>query len=415
MLRRISLALLLLLGGASSSRADRLLLWGIQRDCQVDRALTEAVRQHLTSTTTIVDDLEAAAGAASPQDAAAAVSQSCPDAPTRILGGTVETLPRHTRYRLWLHDGRTGQTLVTDQFCEKDSSCKFEEMLGRDALFLIGERSTGRPFTEEPTMCRTAATPAAPAVPRSDRLFVVVYGEGKHKPSLWPSLRTLLSQQGRQPVLASTESKTYGFGDLKKILASDPRSQVLGIELTAEKATLWVFDGPTEQMKQAGTACDGCARDELVNKIATEAAILLSGCFDERCKQDQKGATLPPPAEVCAPWKALQCGAVTGGAAATTGGATGIGPKLAQGGLWGLFGASTLTAIGFFTAGALTSVETPDYELRQGVHNRMGWLSAGVAAVSLAFAIPTTIAFRRAQPASGRSALPKGQSLKCPK
>lgn len=51
----------------------------------------------------------------------------------------------------------------------------------------------------------------------------------------------------------------------------------------------------------------------------------------------------------------------------------------------------------------------------QGVHNRMGWLSAGVAAVSLAFAIPTTIALRRAQPAAARPVLPKGQSLKCPK
>ena len=226
MLRRISRAGLLLLGGASSSRAERLLLWGIQRDCQIDRSLTESVRQHLTGTTTIVDDLEAAAGAASPQQAAAAVSQSCPDAPTRILGGTVETLLRHTRYRLWLHDSRTGQTLVSDQFCEKDSSCKLEEMLGRDALFLVGERSTGRPFTEEPTMCRSAAGASAPSVQRSDRLFVVVYGEGKLKPSLWPSLRTLLGQQGRQPVLASTETKTYGFGDLKKILARwVPQSQ----------------------------------------------------------------------------------------------------------------------------------------------------------------------------------------------
>lgn len=415
MLRRISLGLLLLLCGASTSRADRLLLWGIQRDCQVDRALTEAVRLQLTSTTTIVDDLEAASGAASPQDAAAAVNQMCPDAPARILGGTVETLPRHTRYRLWLHDGRTGQTLVSDQFCEKDTSCKLEEMLGRDALFLLGERSAGRPWSEEPTMCRAASATAARSVQRSDRLFVVVYGEGKHKQSLWPSLRTLLSQQGRQPVLASTETKTYGFGDLKKILSPDPKSQVLGIELAAEKATLWVFDGPTEQMKQASTACEGCSKDELVNKIATESAILLSGCFDERCKQEQKGATLPPPAEVCTPWKTLQCGAAAGGSLTTPGVSTGLGPKLAQGGLWGLFGASTLTAIGFFTAGALTSVETQNYELRQGVHNRMGWLSASVAAVSLAFAIPTTIAFRPARSAAGRSTAPKGQSLKCPK
>ncbi len=96
------LPVVLLLGGISSAHAEKVLLYGIQRGCQVDENITKTVEQQLTSSAYSVVRLNPAAPLGQPQAAAEQATRACPGISGRMLGGFLDENQGYKRVRLWL-------------------------------------------------------------------------------------------------------------------------------------------------------------------------------------------------------------------------------------------------------------------------------------------------------------------------
>ena len=152
-----------------------------------------------------------------------------------------------------------------------------------------------RPPTASPT-----PRPASSS-PRSPRVIVMIYGEGKHRAATWNALKKSLSVQGRDPVQWQGEAK-IGYGALKKMTKSRPSGQVLGIELSSDGRR----PGSLMRSGQSYPAkfdCKDCTRDEPArNQPAFRAGSLL-----DEAAQPGKTTRTPPEAACLLRLRSVQC------------------------------------------------------------------------------------------------------------
>lgn len=415
LLRRI-LPIALLLGGVPAAKAEKVLLYGVERGCQVDQNMTKTVEQQLASSAYSVVRVTPAAPMSQPLAAAEQVTRACPGTSGRLLGGFIEESPGLKRVRLWLTDLDAKQVAVLDDYC---SDCDLNQRVGLLAARLAEKGQLGGVPSPRPTYCQSDnAVAVGPS--RSNKLAVVVYGEAKARGAVWSAVRTAVQGTGRDVAQTHSEAKSFGPSDLRKMLR-EPSGQVLGVELTPEGASVWVFDGQTERTQPKNVDCVGCDREELGRKVALTAQAVLDTCFDAQCADGAKGTLMRPPAEACVPFNEPKC---AGGDFPSSGRRTASGTldpqsaRLIKGLTWGAFAASAATGI---TLLAISGTSAGNYDLPSGgtIGNHLdgpGWTMLGAAGVMLGIAIPITVVANRASSGFAQRA-PAGSglaSVQCP-
>lgn len=415
----LSLASLLFASGATA-QAPPVYFVGVQRGCDRDGRLDQALERRLNKQGVSVQLLRQASGEALPVCYGAGcgkrVQASCPGTAGRVLGGAVAPEGDTLRVRLWLHDLGSGATAFQDDYCQ---SCDIVSAVTAQAARLLASPNFGPAPGAQPAYC-TGSVPAAPSRGTTGTLLLTIFGEGKHKTALQAAVRQQLTILGYkvepQPIEAGKNTP-----DPKKLVASHKNSRVLGVEVPREgKLQLFLYDQRTDQTEGKLLDCPDCdaSRETLVARVQPEVASLLEHCFGDAC-----GATaaIPtPPPQACTPFPDFTCGASSDRQAAPALPARHIDTttaKLIKGLTWGLFAASAATAVGLFTANA-TSAGTV-YGSRQHVEDalvRPAWAAVGLAAASLGVAITGTVLVHRAQRATaGRIGLPEGDaSIQCP-
>lgn len=428
------MALLLLAVPAGAEESPPTLLWGFQRGCESLTEVNKHVQRELERDgIKPVDVLVPGSdrmGCQGPACAEQVVKEcSLQGKNVRILGGYVDQLAnpprRQTRIRVWVYDVPSGKTAWLDTYCQ---NCPLTSALPYNSAQMLLNPPFGVVLDSTPQYCK--AEPVQPErQPGSNKIFWVVYGKEHHKAAVTASLRKLVQGTGTEEPFEHV-GKEYTLGVLKKIVAKDPGAQVFGAEIKEKGAIeLFLFDGPTLITQTQMVECPGCEKEELAEKVRQAGMQLLSHCFGDDCGGG--GVTRSrPPAEVCVPFLAPQCGGGPLLLSPGTGGdgsrAPEISPRLARltkGAMWGVFagtaaGSVALLAANFSGAG-LKDV---------GVGERNNTLLAPAAAMGVAsllvlgVAIPVTILVDRAAlasnaPAMRTSALPAGKAagLQCPK
>lgn len=412
-IRCLALAASLLMPALASG--EPILLWGAARGCQQDEALTQAMRAQMQSAAYPVTPLAGAQAGLSPQDAAAQLRRACPALQGRLLGAVVEPASGREmeRYRLWVHDLKTGQTAYLDDWCV---NCNLGERMGRRAGFLLKKpRFEAAPTT--PTYCQPEVL--APAiVPRSAKVIVVLYGDSKPRAAIWAAIKRDLHGAGRDAVQWHGEAQSfYADTDLKRMVQGDPQGQVLGVEVTDKGASMWVFDNIAGQVFPAQINCQDCSKEDLADKVAGRSASLLDEAAKPEPADGASASAAKPPAEACTPLEIPLCGGTHG--TAGPGLSVGIDPKLAKtvkGSLWGIFAVSAASTLGFAIANEtsagdlVTNGAIYHHNLTPAV-----WLGAGISALTFAIALPTTLVLRRAPSAQKTSDLTTNETLvRCP-
>jgi len=393
--------LITLLPGVAS--AQHVLLWGVTRGCELDKEASRLVKDTLESATFTTTTITGAIPGLSPSEAGSRLRAACPSTQGLLLGGMVEPeSPEPQRFRLWLHDLASGQTAYLDDWCKR--GCKLGERMGQQAIGLVDKP---RYATASPTPGYCIPDPEASAVkPRSQRVIVMIYGEGKHRAATWNALKKSLSVQGRDPVQWQGEAK-IGYGALKKMTKADPSGQVLGVELSGDGADLWVYDAIKGQSYPAKFDCKDCTRDELADKLAFRAGSLL----DEAAQPE---AARTPPEAACTPFAFAQCNATA------IGNSPGIDPKLAKlvkGSLWGSFAATAATGLVLYLVSGSSAGSRIDDQARVGNRYNLDGpaiTSLGIATALLGIAIPTTIQVNQAERRSNSVASRQEATIQCP-
>jgi len=407
---RKSLLLTFVLFSAAEAHAEKVLLYGLNRGCQTDEKLTQAVEQQLTSSAYTVVKVVPDKPLGQPDAAATQLQQQCSGLSGRLLGGSVQDVDGFKRVRLWLVDLATRQTAVLDDYCR---DCDIAQRAGIAAVRLTekGIAASAVPPSSIPTYCASESAAATVGSVRSNKLAVVVYGEPKAKSAVYAAVRTAVANTGREVTQAHAEGRSFGPSDLRKMLR-EPSGQVLGAELTAEGANLWVFDGLTEKTQPLNVPCAGCDKEELGRKVALSALAVLDTCFDGKC---EKGTTpLRPPAEACQPMTEAICGP-TGGLGHNLNPTS---AKIIKGLTWGAFAVSATTTVALFAAnasGAGSTVGT--YEQTVNGLVRPALTAAAFTGLSLVVAIPVTILVNKASAGTATSPPPHmtaSASIKCP-
>lgn len=195
------------------------------------------------------------------------------------------------------------------------------------------------------------------------------------------------------------------------------------LQRPASRARLFLHDLETGKTAWHDTYCQSCPQASLLTKGAQ--ALLQSpdwsavpGPRPSYCGGADGNVTARPPAEACTPWPELDCddgpGAQSAVAAGPSSGAPHIDPgtaKIVKGALWGMFAASAATGL---TLTILNGTSVADMPGRSNTLGDAAWTGLGLAAASLAIAIPVHLRVSRAEkPATPNSTTPAAQ-LKCP-
>ncbi len=416
-LRKI-LPFVLLLGGMPPAHAERVLLYGIQRGCQSDENITKTVEQQLTSSAYSVVRVTPAAPLAQAQAAAEQVTRTCPGTSGRLLGGFLDENHGIKRVRLWLADLESKRVAVLDDYC---TDCNLAERVALSAARLAEKPRLGGTLGATPTYCQTEA-PVGAAPVRSNKLAVVVYGDAKPRGAVWSAVRSAVQSTGREVAQTHSEAKSFGPSDLRKMLR-EPSGQVLGVELTPEGASMWVFDGVTERTQPINVDCQACDREELGRRVSLAALAVLDTCFDAQCAEAAKGTPMRAPAEACAPFKEPTCGGADllpphDGRPSGSGGLDPKTARLIKGLTWGLFTVSAATGITLF---AISGTSAGTYQVSSDVAIKQNldgpaWATLGAAGALLGISIPITIAVDRSASHSAQrtSAVAGSASVQCP-
>lgn len=411
---RLILSTVLLLLSSSLAWAEPsapILLWGFQRGCEPLPELDRHVRRELEAHG--IQPVELLAPGAQQlgcqgRDCAEVVVQECATLkgrPVRILGGLVDQNKTRTltRLRLWMHDTGTGRTAWLDTYCQ---SCALLSAAATNAQDLIENPQYGLTLDTTPNYCRPDA-PQKERTARSNKILWVVYGKDHNKSLVSSTVRKLVQSTGTEEPFEHV-GKEYTLGVLKKIVAKDPGAQVFGAEIQGNGVIeLFLFDGPTQLTQNQMVECPSCDKEELAEKIRQAGTQLLSHCFGDDCAT--AGTTRArPPAEACAAFPVPQCGGKGRPAMEPSPSASAapapieISPRLARiakGAVWGVFAANAVASAALLAAnyagagrrdvglGDTTDVLAP----------AAGALG-GAALLSLAVAIPVTIAVNRALP-----------------
>lgn len=280
-----------------------------------------------------------------------------------------------------------------------------------------------------PTYCAASAATSGSSVGEVSRgpIFLTVYGDGKHKPVLLDALKQQLALRGRQVLPVPGEFKSYADEDLKRMVSGQRDAQVLGVNVHKDgKQQVFLYDQTTDKIDWKTVQCSECAQDKevLVAKLQPEIAGMLERCFGWSCADPSaRPGGGAPPVEACEPFAEQACSDAE--LSSTSGGATSsssrhIDPftaKLVKGGLWGIFAASTATAIGLFAANAAGAGRlVGTYEMNTQPLVNPAYAATALAAISLGVAIPLTLHVNRAQAqTSSSSSQPSTPStIQCP-
>ena len=424
--------------GAPGGPGDGTLMWGIHRGCEPDAELTAVVREKLEGATFPTTSLGAVRGVGSPVEAALEVKRVCGVGAGRVLGGTIEpdSGGGFERVRLWLVEISTGQVASVDGVCAvpgkepgkepgKDKGgkglCKLADEVGWKAMELLDKPRFGVGLSETPSYCEPPAPAVGSGVVRSKRVTLVVQGPAGFRQAVTGGVQREAGTTGRQVVVWKGDAKRFfGYELLHKMLVvqGEPNGQILGVSSTGQGATVWVFDGPSDQTYPAQIECPKCSVEALAEQAATRGVALL----------DQvTGSEVPrpvPPAGSCEPFVLPQCKQVPPPAVLPAGVQTNrsTGKSMAiKGGLWGLFAASAAAGV---TLAILNETSVGDrHVIRQNpairgtFHQTLtkpAWGMGAVAGLSLAVAIPTTLWANRASSKSTPATTASGWKLVCP-
>lgn len=413
---RIILLSMLCLGYASSAWAQPVTLWGIQRGCKRDTDLTSAVEGKLTLNAHRVVPLERPDIApALPSAVAEQLARACPAFQGQLLGGIVETAGGVNRYRLWLVDMSTRQIASRDNFCR---NCDLAQVIPLQAAMLAENPSFGSAPAGKPSYCSDTGTVSPPSSTSNNaRPYVVIYGDPKPRPIIWAAVRKSLSAQNKEPLALQSESKTLPPDELRKLLGEDSAGQVIGVEVqTATRAQLWVYSEATGKSESTAVDCAGCSKEEFADRIGLAAIGLVSRCVGPQCPGNDRGGdrtSNTPPAAACEPFHEQECGSplLAANTASTMVHNSNL-DKFAKGALWGLFGASTATAVTLFSLNGVgpgsVAVQGGDV---QGALARPAWALVGAATLTLSMAIPYTILSHQKPPPSTARATPASPGL----
>jgi hypothetical protein len=309
-------------------------------------------------------------------------------------------------------DLATEQVASVDGVCP-DKDCRLSDEVGWKAMELLDKPRFGA-LSDTPSFCQPPPPPVASEVVRSKRVTLVVQGPAGFRQAVTGGVQREAGTTGRQVVGWKGDAKRFfGYELLHKMLVvqGEPNGQILGVSSTGQGATVWVFDGPSDQTYPAQIECPKCSVEALAEQAATRGVALL----------DQvTGSEVPrpvPPAGSCEPFVLPQCKQVPPPAVLPAGVETNrsTGKSTAiKGGLWGLFAASAATAV---TLAILNETSVGDSTSRfRWLHHQLtppAWTMAGVAALSFAIAVPATVLVEkktRSQPAVGGAA----RALTCP-
>jgi len=428
------LALLILLFPLAAAAADTpVIVWGFSSDCKPMPEVDRAVRKHLEESAypaVLLEGAESHLGC-QPEQCAAILRSSCAKVSGLLLGGTVYR-GKFLRTRLWLYDLDHNRVAYQDDYSQQSD---VESTLGTHAGALLDRPSWDTVPTATPMYCLgDGGRAAAPTPGNVSRVYYVAYGARGPRTALANVLRQAVQDGGREalPVPSRQEADTYTLSVLRRITGKSEGAQVLGAEIVSEqKVQLWLFDSTTGQTagQPLPLECAGCDRETLAQKVKAEATALLGSCFGESCTK--KLDVLRAPKEACEPMAVPQCGGssqagdVASPSARGDAGQAEISPRMARltkGGLWGTFGvlagASAALLIANYAGAGRTDVGPGD--ITNSLIPASGALAGG-ALVSLAFAIPLTIAIDRAtsksaasQRGTTREIARKSSGLHCP-
>ncbi|MFO0578464.1 MAG: hypothetical protein U1A78_31045 [Polyangia bacterium] len=414
----IALSVLLPLPSVAAAESIAM-IWGVERNCAISKDLSERLYQGSRGMLLPVVRLDGdGVGPATPAQAVTRLHASCPASVGRLVGGQAETRGNVRRVRLWVRDVPGERTLVLDRYCDRpEPECDLAAKVEQAVSFLLNEPSRGQPPTPEPTYCGASA-PSAPRAPeRSRKVYVAVSGlERRMREPMLTALRNDLRTAGRDMAVLE------GAVEPSKVLGDDPRAKLILLKNEKDSCIAMIHDGPTQTVVPVEVKCGDGEPGKAVKQLSEGAMKVLDLCLDEACRQPQSRESLPPSPEACVPWTDSQCG---GDAPAPGSSGPSIDPKTARivkGTLWGLFAASSATAI---TLGALnfTSLGEQPASDQQGqpIGSRANtlaahaWTMAGVSAVLLGVSVPVTFLIKRGERVpSARASTEQAPLIKCP-
>lgn len=397
--------------GHAQPQAQPAWFWGVVRGCKPEPKLAQAAREYLAAVAVPVTQLPGSPTPEfapwSPEEAGTRFQKACPHVKGRLVGAQVESSPvsatahvgqRLERFRVWLFDLETGRIAVLDDSCEACGA--LGERIGRRAGLLLDKPRFGVPQAL-PTYCQ-AEVAAAPAEPRSPKVVTMILGDAKLHRAVFSQVKKDLSLAGRDAVLWTGEAR-IGHSDLRRMLKGDPRGQVLAIDLFSDGAKVWVYDALSDKDHLSQVHCPGCGQDDVGGQVARRGLMLL----------DQAASASPPAlglgskkdgwsAWACAPFATPVCQNPASPSARpdpASGKPRFIDPtlaKLVKGSLWGLFGATTVSAGALFVANPFVVQEIDD---RRFVHTLTApaWTMAAASAGLLAVSVPITLWVQRAE------------------
>ena len=431
-MRSLILITLLLLPSLASAADPPVLIWGFTSECSSLPEVDRAVRKRLEESAypaSVLEGTEPHLGC-EPAQCAEILRSSCPVTSGLLLGGTVYR-GAVLRTRLWVHDLAKNRTAYQDDYSQ---TADVESALGAHAGALLDRPNwdAGAPSTL-PLYCQSDPARAKPAASApASRVYFVAYGDRGPRASVSAALRQLVQESGReaQPVPTRQEADAYTLPVLRRITSKSAGAQVLGAEVLSEqKIQLWLFDSGTQQTAGQATPieCPGCDRDAMIQKLRTEAKALLGACFGESCTS--KFNVMQAPKEACEPLPALRCGRPANTASGVLplsselpgAGQDVVSPRLARltnGALWSIFAASTAASAGLLIANysGVGTIESSTAKLNNNLL-LPGGIMAGMAALTLAIAIPTTVVLSRAANPAQHSLAKTGtlrKLLQCP-
>lgn len=423
----IVLGLFAVLLGLSSAHADSSVrIWGFQRGCErmpdVDRALEKALFKGGLPVGLIQGPNGEPLPACQGERCAQLVTAACPGTPGRLLGGQVVQHDGLIKVRLWLVDLENGQVAYQDDYCE---SCNLLSALtAQTRTFLRAPNFGGLPAPAPSYCLASPGAAAAPATaPPPGPLFLLVYGDGKHRQQLTAALKSQLEQPGRPVQLVSAEGKTANTETLQRIVAGHSGAQVFAADVQKEgRVMLYLYDQTSELTNAQSVDCPDCQKDvsSLVGRVQAAVAPLLGRCFGTQCAGRGRA-----PVAACEPFVEPLCPDLDALSAAI---ASAPRPRrsvatldagtaaLIKGLTWGAFAASTAIALGLAIANPFVVQESAGLPFGKTL-TAPAWTAAALSAGVLAVAVPITVAVNRAQSrslpgAAARS--PSASPILCP-
>lgn len=382
-------------------------LWGVQRGCErlpdtdryVEKRIHTPDRPVALLHTTGGKPLPACQGAACGE----LLRRACPAAGGVLVGGQVSQGRDLTRMRLWLYDLSSGQLAWQDDYSE---NLAFDGAVVTQVRALIANPRFGPAPGDKPAYCTSAR--AERNEPESKGpIFLTVYGDGKHKAALLSAVREQLQLLGRTVLPVAAEARSSSL-DLQKIVSGQQNARVLGAEVKKDGTVdLFFYDQktnrttdksvPKPRLNHDETASSPSSeRDSLIVAVKQAVSELLESCFSDQCAS----SGIQPPVEACEAFAEGQCGGLGDlGSPGMSLPARHIDPttaKIFKGAIWPIFAGSAAAAIGLGIANSFIVVERDGRRYADTLIQPAATLGV-VAGVSLALAIPATIASRRAE------------------